>query len=180
MTCQDANKFGRRSRKRFHLRKKRRASAAIRKGITKEWHALCNEEQTQRNAIDHKTMATFGFIPDPFLSIIKNASIVIGNSVRWYYLSRPRNLAFHDLTHGKVVSKVTRELLGLSHNFIPTKKHSNSAEDLETKLEAFKQDANLKTWFAGSPMDNKPPPPYVKSVWRPTPGSTPKEVNNRL
>ena len=76
--------------------------------------------------------------------------------------------------------KIAKELLGLSKNFIPVKKHSLRLKDLEVNLEKFERDINLKTWFAGSPLDHKPPPLYVKSIWRPPPGSIHREVNNHL
>ena len=125
-------------------------------------------------------MFTYGFIPNLSPSTCKNASIIIGNSITWHYLSRPKDLAFHDLTKGKVVPKIAKELLGLSRTFIPVKNQSIDFKGLEVNLEMFERDLNLKTWFAGSPLDHKPPPLYVKSIWRPPPGSIPREVNNRL
>ena len=110
-------------------------------------------------------MSTYGFVPNLSLSICKNAAIVVGNSITWHYLSRPKNLAFHDLTQGKVVPKIAKELLGISRNFIPVKKYSPNFKGLEVNLEKFKRDINLKILFAGSPLDHKPLPLYVKSIW---------------
>ena len=125
-------------------------------------------------------MFTYGFTPNLSLSTCQNAAIIVGNSVTWHYLTRPKNLAFHDLTKGKVVPKIAKDLLGLSRTFIPVKKQSIDFRDLEVNLETFERDVSLKTWFAGSPLDHAPPPLYIKSIWRPPPGSIPKEVNNRL
>ena len=65
------------------------------------------------------------------LSIFKNVLIVLSNTDSSCYFPRPNNLAFHGLTKGKVVPLKAKEVLGLSRNFIPTKKHIAAAEDLE-------------------------------------------------
>ena len=78
-------------------------------------------------------------------------------------------MAFHNLTKGKVVPLKAKEVLGLSRNFIPTKKHTAAAEDLEQSQFEFRRDAYLKTFFTGSSMDHKPSTLYVKSLRRPPP-----------
>ena len=39
---------------------------------------------------------------------------------KWFYFCRPTNLAFHDLTIGKVAPKAPQLMLGLRVNFCPT------------------------------------------------------------
>ena len=114
------------------------------------------------------------------LSIFKNVLIVLSNTDSSCYFSRPNNMAFHDLTKGKVVPLKAKEVLGLSRNFIPTKRHTARAEDLEKSQFEFRRDAHLKTFFAGNPMDHKPSTLYVKSLWRPLPNQIPQEVDRRL
>jgi hypothetical protein len=57
-----------------------------------------------------------------------------------------------------------KEILVLSRKIIPTKKHTVRAEDLEKSQFEFRSNAQLKTFFAGSLMDNKPSILYVKSI----------------
>ena len=76
-------------------------------------------------------------------------------------------MALYDLTEGKVVLLKAKEVLGLSRNCIPTKKHTAAAEDLEKSQFEFRRDTHLQTFFAGSPMDHKISTLYVKSLWRP-------------
>ena len=89
-------------------------------------------------------------------------------------------MAFHDLTKGKVVPKIVKQLLELSRKFIPVKDHSQCSDDLEEALHRFERDCHLKVFFADSPLDNKPPPLYVKSIWRPPLSAIPQEVDTRL
>ena len=50
----------------------------------------------------------------------KNALIILTTMEKWFYFFRPINLAFHDLTIGKVAPKSLQLLLGLRVNFYPT------------------------------------------------------------
>ena len=60
-----------------------------------------------------------------------------------------------------------KEILGLSREFIPTKKHTARVEELEKSQFKFRRDAHLKTFFTGSLVDNKSSKLYVKSILRP-------------
>ena len=88
--------------------------------------------------------------------------IVLNNTDSSCYFSRPNNLASHDLTKGKVVPLKAKKVLGLSRNFIPTKKHTAAAEGLEKSQFECRRDAHLKTFFSGSLMDHKPSTLYTK------------------
>jgi len=78
------------------------------------------------------------------------------------------------------VPKFAKHLLGLSRKFIPVKDYSTSSDDLDEYFKKFERDTHLKVFFAGSPMDAKPEPLYVKSIWRPPLGSIPPEIDTRL
>ena len=51
---------------------------------------------------------------------------------------------------------------------------------METSLDNFERDCHLKVFFAGNPLDNNPPPLYIKSTWRPPYESIPVEIQRRL
>jgi len=73
--------------------------------------------------------------------------------------------------------KAIKFLLGLSHKFIPVPKFTSL--DIEASLE-LERDVHLKVFFAEEPWDNKPPPRYMKSNWRPDFRCIPCEVDVRL
>ena len=75
---------------------------------------------------------------------------------------------------------LAKSLLGLSRKFIPTERFSQGPRELDEGLNRFDRDAHIKAFFAGSPLDNNPPPLYVPSIWRPPPGSVPQELDDRL
>jgi hypothetical protein len=79
-----------------------------------------------------------------------------------------------------VVPLKARKIPGLSRKFVPTKKRTASAEELEKSQFKFRRDTHLKTFFTGCPMDNKPSKLYVKLTWRPLPDQIPQEVDRRL
>ena len=79
--------------------------------------------------------------------VFKNVSIVLSNTDNRCYFSRPSNLAFHNLTKGKVVLLKAKEMLCLSRTFIPTKKYTATAEDLDKSQFKFRRDAHLKTFL---------------------------------
>ena len=92
-----------------------------------------------------------------------NTPIVIGTTVGRHYFTRLSNLDFHDLTQGQVVPHITKTILGLSRKIIPTKQYTTNAEESEKPQFNFRRDAYLKSFFAGSPLNHKPPKLYVKS-----------------
>ena len=76
------------------------------------------------------------------LSIFKNGLIVLGNTDSSCYFSCPNIMSFHSLTKEKVVPLKVKEVLGLSRNCVPTKKHTATAEDLVKSQFEFKRDAH--------------------------------------
>ena len=118
----------------------------------KQW-SIENQEDTIIRSLEEEVKTNHGFIPDLNLSIIQNASVVIGKAVTLHYFSRPNHLALHDLTKGKVVSNIVNQVLGLSRKIIPVKKHSIGTDELEQSFHDFKKDSHLKTFFADSSLD---------------------------
>ena len=78
------------------------------------------------------------------------------------------------------VPSVAREILGLSTKPIPTKPFTSSATGLAKSQDDFRRDANLKVFFADSPIDKDPPKLYVKSKWHPPLDEIPQEVDTRI
>ena len=50
----------------------------------------------------------------------KNALLILNAMEKWFYFWQPTNLAFYDLTIGKVAPKALKSLLGIGVNFCPT------------------------------------------------------------
>jgi len=65
-----------------------------------------NREKQREGAIQKHVREACGFVPDPRLSAFQNAKKIIGDTITWYYFSSPKNVAFHDLTHGMAVPKI--------------------------------------------------------------------------
>ena len=53
-----------------------------------------------------------------------------------------------------------------------------SPDDLDKSFQYLEFDCHLKVFFAGDPIDNKPEPLYVKSIWGPPLESIPQEIDN--
>ncbi|EJK59878.1 hypothetical protein THAOC_19851 [Thalassiosira oceanica] len=92
--------------------------------------------------------------------------------------SRPMNLAFHDLTTGKVIPKKFKAVLGLSYKFIITP--GKTWSKVKPSLERFERDTHLKVFFADDPTEATAPPLRVKSIWRPPANAIPSEVDRRI
>ena len=86
---------------------------------------------------------------------------------KWFYFCRPTNLAFHDLTIGKVAPRALQSLLGLGVNFYPTPLRPTL--NIDKSMERFERDLHIRSVFAGSeeliPLAN--PKIYVRSKWTP-------------
>ena len=120
-----------------------------------EQKCLQNQERQLEKNIKGKIKETFGFFPNTSISPFQNALQILGNTPTSIYLTKPNNLAFHDLTNGRVMPKASKSILGLSHKFIPVPK--TTPHDLSAMLERFEQDIHLKAYFAMQPLDNKTP-----------------------
>ena len=112
------------------------------------------------------------------MTILQNALRIYGETLLDKHHSRPTNLAFHDLTNGKVIPKAYKSVLGLSYKFIPTP--GKTWSKVEKSLERLERDTHLKAYFAGDPTSVTAPPLRVKSKWRPPANAIPSEVDKRL
>ena len=145
---------------------------------TEEQKCLQNQERQLKKYIKGKIKETFGFFPNTSISPFQNALQILGNTLIDIYLTRPNNLAFHDLTNGRVMPKASKSILGLSHKFIPVPK--TTPHDLSAMLERFEREIHLKAYFAMQPLGNETPKLYVKSTWSPPFRSIPREIDQRL
>ena len=102
----------------------------------------------------------------------------------WYYFARPTNLAFHDLTPGKVMPPAAKSLLGLSMKFIPTPRYTS--HHMMPTLDRFERDLTVKAFWVGDESlsslggETEAPKLYVRSKWTPPPWEIPKEITKRM
>lgn len=111
-------------------------------------------------------------------SVSHNAFCVFNKLIYWYYLARPSNLAFHDLTIGKIAPKASRALLGLSLKFCPTP--SRPVYNIQPSLERFFRSIKVKAHWAGSPPEDCSLKMLVPSSWTPPRWSINSEIERRL
>ena len=67
--------------------------------------------------------------------------------IKRFYLCRPTNLAFHDITIGKAAPKALQLLLGLGVNFCPAPLRLTF--NIDKILERFEIDLHIWSVFAG-------------------------------
>jgi hypothetical protein len=126
----------------------------------------------------------YGFAPDTSVSPFRNAARLFDthppNDINPLHLiNLPSNLAFHDLTPGKVAPSNARLLLGMGPKFIKTPKFTTSC--ILPNLYRHERDFHLKVYFAGSDLDrDKISKLYVNSEWRPDWHQIPGWVDYRL
>ena len=82
------------------------------------------------------------------------------------YFSRPHNLAFHNLTKGKVVHPAASQVLGLSLKFIPTPTYNSSWDIFDQAWSHFEYNAHLQIHFVGTESNFQPTQLYLKSTYR--------------
>jgi hypothetical protein len=97
----------------------------------------------------------------------------------------PTNMAFHDLTSGKIAPRTAKNLLGLGGKFIVTPHRTNGEGELFASTDRLERDFHLKVYFAGAgPQDQdrevRKTKLFVKSEWRPEDGDIPYWVDTRL
>ena len=67
---------------------------------------------------------------------------------KWFYFYRPNNLAFHNLTIGKVAPKALQLLLLLGVNFCPTPLRPTL--NIDKSMKCFERDLHIQSVFACS------------------------------
>ena len=81
---------------------------------------LENRRRQIARSVKEKVKESYGFLPNKRRSEKQNALVILTTMEKWFYFCRPTNLAFHDLTIGKVAPRALQSLLGLGVNFFPT------------------------------------------------------------
>ena len=118
---------------------------------------------------ERETQESYGFLPDPKVSIHLNARHVLGNTSPDVYFSHFINKTFHDLTSGKSLPAAAQYLLGFGLKFIPVPKKLLRPIDIDQGIDRFDQDMFLKIHFAGDDDETTSPTKKmrVKSKWIP-------------
>jgi hypothetical protein len=146
--------------------------------LSQQW-ALAQQRVVQR----------FGFVPNPTASVFENAVQLRANSnVNASHplpLPMPTNIAFHDLTPGKIAPRTAKNLLGLGGKFIVIPHRTNGEGELFASTDRLERDFHLKVYFAGAgPQDQdrevRQTKLFVKSEWRPEDSDIPYWVDARL
>jgi hypothetical protein len=132
-----------RSQQRFTRRRAKQQSQSLLQQIQQENKALQNKDRQIGQSVQTKVKEAYGFLPSS-KSIFQNACYLLRNMSVWYYFARPTNLAFHDLTPGKVMPSALKSLLGLSMKFIPTPKFTT--HHMMPLLDCFQCDLIVKTY----------------------------------
>ncbi len=134
--------------------------------------------------VERDVRKKYGFAPDTSVSPFRNAARLFDtlppNDINPLHLiNLPSNLAFHDLTPGKVAPSNARLLLGMGPKFIKTPKFTTNC--ILPSLYRHERDFHLKVYFAGSDLDrDKISKLYVNSEWRPDWHQIPGWVDYRL
>jgi hypothetical protein len=91
---------------------------------------------------------TFGFCGDYTISLGENAEKLLACMPNWLYLSRPNNLAYHNLCYSYTsLPPGVRSVLGIGLNFIP--QCSNIRSEVAVDLQRLSTDVRRAFFFAG-------------------------------
>ena len=128
---------------------------------------LKNRRRQIVRLVQEKVREIYRFLPDERRSAKKNALVILTTMEKWFYFCRPTNLAFHNLTIGKVAPRALQSLLGLGVNFCPTP--IRPTLNIDKSMERFERDPHIQSVFASSeeliPLANLKI--YVRSKWTP-------------
>ena len=141
-----------------------------------------NREILIINKIKSAIHKSYGFIANPHLTPLHNASIILQNMPIWHYFSRPSNLEMHDMTLPETkLPKCIRTVLGLGLQFCPTPKFLNRKPS--HTFARLRKDFLTKVFFSGRPQVNEEvfePKMHFSSEWEPKEWDIPNEVLDRL
>jgi hypothetical protein len=107
---------------------------------------------------ERETRESYGFLPDPEISIHLNAHHVLGNTSPDVYFSHFTNKTFHDLTSDKSLPAAAQYLLGFGLKFIPVPKKLLQPIDIYQGIDCLDRDMFLKIHFAGDDGKNDKQP----------------------
>ena len=110
----------RQCRQRYARRPEREEISALQKRINVDQADLENRQRQIARSVKEKAKESYNFLPDERQSATQNALLILTAMEKWFYFCRPNNLAFHNLTIGKVAPKALQLLLLLGVNFYPT------------------------------------------------------------
>ena len=145
----------------------KRKNSALQKRIDVDLADLENRRRQITRLVQEKVRESYGFLPDERRSKKNNALIILTTMENWLYFFRPTNLAFHNITIGKVAPKALQSLLGLGVNFCPTPLRPTLNTD--KSMERFERDLHIRSVFSGSEdlihLANLQI--YIRSKWKP-------------
>ena len=80
---------------------------------------LENRHSQIARSVQEKVKESYSFLPDEPRPSKQNALLILTTMQKWFNFCRPTNLAFHDITIGKVDPKSLQLLLGLGVKLCP-------------------------------------------------------------
>ena len=89
----------------------------------------------------------YGLTADPDKTVNHNVTVALLAMPKWYYFSRPFNMACHNFTYEHPPPPAFRSLLGLGLNFCPTPE--STTHNIRDSLDRLQRDLYLKVYFAG-------------------------------
>ena len=106
----------RQCRQRYAKKREKKKSSALQERIEVDIADLENRRRQIAQLVKEKVKESYGFLPNERRLAKQNALVILTTMEKWFYFCRPTNLAFHDLTIGKVAPRALQSLLGLGVN----------------------------------------------------------------
>jgi hypothetical protein len=176
------------TRKRHQYRRLGQTQRALNQHCQDELESYRSQELHRTALAQEQVRRQYGFVPDVSVAPFVNAVRVRRNCQLRDPppLTLPANMAFHDLTPGKIAPPGAKSLLGLGSKFICTPKMT-TGNMFKTTERLYYHDICLKVYFAGesdssdddSDEDRAKSKLFVKSKWVPPPNKTPNWVDQR-
>ena len=146
---------------------------------------------SQRALLNSSIRSKYGFVPDTSVSPFRNAVRLRASKENVLCTPFIENMAFHDLTPGKIARRAAKSLLGLGSKFIVTP--ATTTGDISSTIERLDRDMRLKVFFADGMDDDvtfaavdlnsnshSRSKLYVKSDWTPSVTDVPYWVCQRM
>ena len=122
--------------------------SALEKRIEVDQADLEDRQRQIVRSVKEKVKESYGFLQNECRSKKQNALMILTTMEKWFYFCLPTNLAFHNLTIGKVAPRVLQSLLGLRVNFCPTPLRPTL--NIEKSMQRFERDLHIRSVLAGS------------------------------
>ncbi|KAL3780396.1 hypothetical protein ACHAWO_009110 [Cyclotella atomus] len=153
------------------------------RAIAKERRRISSQRIQRQSLVNREVERRYGFVPDTTQTAFQNAVNLRANSrvdaAHPLPLPMPTNMAFHDLTPGKIVPTNAKTLLGLGSNLssLPPTRPARVICSAPLTDSDFK----LRVFFGGAmDRDVHNSKLFVKSDWTPTDGEVPGWVFARV